>query len=288
MRIFILYFIGGPMKKSIITSIFIFSISTLIAMEESATQLNWEKLPEEVKLHILSYLPEIGNYKDWIRAMTISKEFHSLLTDQQFLNDFAKRLASQNNSKAINLLTEAAKHKNLALTKALINANPELKKHAIHFFEEAANHGNIALTKALIEASPEFKQYAAYLLLTLPYKAKDLLAILPYQAKVKEDVVTYETLFNTLLQAGIDINGTISDNQYNGLMQSLFKRDIDKAKWFLLNGINLDYKDASGRTITNWINESYNIKLIDDKQKQEWLNLIKQAKAERKKADNQK
>jgi ankyrin repeat protein len=124
-----------------------------VQQEESIQQFQyWDLLPAEIKAHILSFIPPIATYQDWIHLLSVNKEFNELASSQDFLNNFAKELYKNNPKRAEALLEGAINNGNASLTKALIKTDEKLKKEAVTRFISAANEGNLDLVKLLHQA----------------------------------------------------------------------------------------------------------------------------------------
>jgi hypothetical protein len=117
------------MKKIILL---LFAITNLInCMEKSAAAPTafefWQELPQEVQSHILSFVPETTCFNSYTKAQTVNSQFHALLTDQAFLNNYAERLAQYNMPLAEQVLLQASTEGSVLLATALLKAgvNPD-------------------------------------------------------------------------------------------------------------------------------------------------------------------
>lgn len=233
--------------------------------EQSLEKNKWRMLPNHIKWEIIDAVP---NYPDLLVVFEKNNLVNDFLYNKAFLKNFVNTIFNNKlgNTQILNeLLIEAVEYKNINLVIALINKsiplkdyffrtsfnNPDFLKNfahtifqndqrdAINLLIEAAKNKNVNLVKAFIDEDNSLKKYATHLL--------------AFAAFNKFEASGYnEDMFNTLLDAGIDINSRTPQG-LTGLMQALLNDDRKKAEWLVEHGANILEQDLDGKSFFDYL-----------------------------------
>ncbi len=124
---------GLSMKKISKILLFVLSalqISYLQAMEEPKKPeseekfFNWQNLPEEIKVMILSFIPQVSNYQDFVNLARTNSELNRLINDKMVLRAFFKKFIQEKPRKASEFFEQALENKNKQIASAFIKSDP--------------------------------------------------------------------------------------------------------------------------------------------------------------------
>lgn len=206
------------MKAKIFQFLYLISISlnlTISGMEKRDEQIQWDKLPVELKSYILSLIPEGKKMRDILKSLKnstqVSKEFRGLVKDLVYGPEVVGNLA-----------------------KIYIEKYPD-QAHR-EFFMASLNsiyNGNKDVVRALIKGGIDVNTKNAKGQTALMYAA--------------ESPNSNKAMVKILIDLGADVN--LKDNDGNtALILAARSNDIEKVKLLIENGAEIDVKLKDGAT----------------------------------------
>ncbi len=135
------------------------SISCIRSMEapietrEQAT-VNWNSIPEEIKLMVISFLPQFDSYEDFVKSLTASRtssEFKRIMEDPQILPAFFKKFIGEHPGRAWGFFDKAIAAKNKFIVSSFIKAADKAKEWAYDALRKAVSKGNKEKVEFLLD-----------------------------------------------------------------------------------------------------------------------------------------
>lgn len=263
------------MKKKLISLLIAVSTTILYSMEQGSKSEEaltsktscYFLLPVELRSYIISFLPDIDTFKEFINLQLVNKEFKEFASAQAFINEYAKRIALHNSKRAEDLLLAAAKHGHIALTQGLFHANDNMKIFSHNllrlvvsgsfegFKNQTENHKIITtLLQAKVNPNAQDQYGQTPLMKTDNFEIAKLLIVYGADINAKNNEgetaliqATALGINRILLNHGADAN--IQDNNGNTpLMLAILENRIQTVKLLLSNNALVNLQNHIGGT----------------------------------------
>ncbi len=228
-------------KKLIIFSLSCFLITNFMkAMEKSPENpapelkqyIDWENLPDEIKVMILASIPQIGTYTNYAQLALTNSSINNLLMDKWVLPVFLKKFIHDNPQKAYSLFDQAIEAKNKEVVRSFLRADSRVTQWIqAAFLKAIKNEERLPVAEFLIEQGVDVN-------------TQDTHGVSALQQAIRWSSVA---AVNLLLQKGANTNAKDSSGT-TPLHEATTIAGEAKIKLLLEHGAKINDQDTIGRT----------------------------------------